>query len=99
MLNVFLLRHSVVFVAMPPRSYKRSRLTSADEGSKRAEEGVTIASYVEMLLRSLGYDAVGDATKRQFEQAVERWICAMTDLFRKEGHEYTYVHVILFYSV
>lgn len=95
----FLLRHSVVFVAMPPRSYKRSRLTGADEGSKRAEEGVTIASYVEMLLRSLGYDAVGDTTKRQFEQAVEGWICALTGSFRKEGREYVCVNVIAFHSV
>lgn len=84
---------------MPPRSYKRSRLTGADEGSKRAEEGVTIASYVEMLLRSLGYDAVGDTTKRQFEQAVDRWICALADSFRKEGQEYVYVNVLPFRSV
>ena len=81
---------------MPPKSYKRSRLVSMDEGSKRTEDGVTIASYVSLLLRSLGYDAVGDTTKGQFEKAIEGWICAMTDSFRKGGCEYAYLNVAFF---
>lgn len=66
---------------------KRRRVQSEEEDVKEEEE-VSVHSYVNYILRALGYDEIAVETKTKIETFVEGWVERISSPFVRNGKEY-----------
>ena len=76
-----------VFVMNYEVKAKRRRV-QAEEWDGEEEENVSIHTYVNYILRALGYDEITNEAKKKIEQFVEGWVERISSAFVINGKEY-----------
>lgn len=83
-----------VFVMNYEVKAKRRRVET-EEWDAEEEENVSVHTYVNYILRALGYDEITDEAKKKIEQFVEGWVERISSAFVRNGKEYYPYDVLL----
>ena len=78
-------------------SAKRRRVQT-EEMDGEEEDKVSVHTYVNYILRALGYDDITEETKKKIETFVEGWAERFSTAFVKNGKDYYPYDVILILS-
>ena len=77
----------------------KRRRVETEEWSAEEEENVSVHTYVNYILRALGYDEITDEIKKKIEQFVEGWVERISSAFVRNGKEYYPYDVLLIYHI
>lgn len=77
----------------------KRRRVETEEWDAEEEENVSVHTYVNYILRALGYDEITDEAKKKIEQFVEGWVERISSAFVRNGKEYYPYDVLLIYHI
>ena len=77
----------------------KRRRVETEEWDAEEEENVSVHTYVNYILRALGYDEITGEAKKKIEQFVEGWVERISSAFVINGREYYPYDVLSIYYI